>query len=155
MSEIQTIELAARAAEEPKGQPTTGRFLFSSWHLVLIPIAVVMVIPLVWMLVTSLQTLDETRHYPPTIVPTSLEFRNYTDVLQQAPFARWFVNTLLVTIACVDHRCMKSPRVKTVARVSGSEAIVLAVGLMRGTGAGAERKGRARAHSLLERACQR
>ena len=101
MSEIQTIELAARAAEEPKGQPTTGRFLFSSWHLVLIPIAVVMVIPLVWMLVTSLQTLDETRHYPPTIVPTSLEFRNYTDVLQQAPFARWFVNTLLVTIACV------------------------------------------------------
>jgi multiple sugar transport system permease protein len=101
MSEIQTIELAARAAEEPTGQPTTGRFLFSSWHLVLIPIAVVMVIPLVWMLVTSLQTLDETRHYPPTIVPTSLEFRNYTDVLQQAPFARWFVNTLLVTIACV------------------------------------------------------
>ena len=68
MSEIQTIELAARAAEEPTGQPTTGRFLFSSWHLVLIPIAVVMVIPLVWMLVTSLQTLDETRHYPPTIV---------------------------------------------------------------------------------------
>lgn len=101
MSEIQTIELAARAAEEPTGQPTAGRFLFSSWHLVLIPIAVVMVIPLVWMLVTSLQTLDETRHYPPTIVPTSLEFRNYTDVLQQAPFARWFVNTLLVTIACV------------------------------------------------------
>jgi multiple sugar transport system permease protein len=101
MSEIQTIDLAARAAEEPPGQPRTGRFLFSSWHLVLIPIAVVMVIPLVWMLVTSLQTLDETRHYPPTIVPTSLEFRNYTDVLQQAPFARWFVNTLLVTIACV------------------------------------------------------
>ena len=101
MSEIQTIELAARAAEEPTAEPKGGRFLFSSWHLVLIPIAVVMVIPLVWMVVTSLQTLEETRHYPPTLVPTSLQFRNYTDVLQQAPFARWFVNTLLVTLACV------------------------------------------------------
>ena len=101
MSEIQTIELAARAAEEPTAEPKGGRFLFSSWHLVLIPIAVVMVIPLVWMVVTSLQTLEETRHYPPTLVPTSLQFRNYTDVLQQAPFARWFVNTLIVTVACV------------------------------------------------------
>jgi len=101
MSEIQTIELAARASEEPAAEPKGGRFLFSSWHLVLIPIAVVMVIPLVWMVVTSLQTLDETRHYPPSLLPTSLQFRNYTDVLQQAPFARWFVNTLVVTLACV------------------------------------------------------
>jgi multiple sugar transport system permease protein len=67
----------------------------------LIPIAVVMVIPLVWMLVTSLQTLEETRHYPPTLMPTSLELHNYTDVLQQAPFARWFVNTLVVTVVVV------------------------------------------------------
>jgi len=101
MSEIRTIEPATRAAEEPAPEPQGSRFLFSSWHLVLIPIAVVMVIPLVWMVVTSLQTLDETRHYPPTLVPTSLQFRNYTDVLGQAPFARWFVNTLLVTLACV------------------------------------------------------
>jgi len=101
MSEIRTIELATRPAEEPASEPQGSRFLFSSWHLVLIPIAVVMVIPLVWMVVTSLQTLDETRHYPPTLVPTSLQFRNYTDVLGQAPFARWFVNTLLVTLACV------------------------------------------------------
>ncbi len=105
MSEIQTIDLAARADEAtgaPREEgPERGRFLFSAWHLVLIPIAFVMVIPLVWMLVTSLQTLDETRHYPPALLPTSLELHNYTDVLQQAPFARWFVNTLLVTVAVV------------------------------------------------------
>jgi multiple sugar transport system permease protein len=105
MSEIQTIELAARADEATgtarEDRPERGRFLFSPWHLVLIPIAVVMVIPLVWMLVTSLQTLEETRHYPPTLMPTSLELHNYTDVLQQAPFARWFVNTLVVTVVVV------------------------------------------------------
>jgi multiple sugar transport system permease protein len=105
MSEIQTVELGARADEATRTmreeEPKTGRFLFSPWHLVLIPIGVVMVIPLVWMLVTSLQTLEETRHYPPTLLPRSLEFRNYTDVLQLAPFSRWFVNTLVVTIVVV------------------------------------------------------
>jgi ABC-type glycerol-3-phosphate transport system permease component len=68
MSEIQTVELGSRADEATRTmreeEPKTGRFLFSPWHLVLIPIGVVMVIPLVWMLVTSLQTLEETRHYP-------------------------------------------------------------------------------------------
>ena len=77
------------------------RFLFSGWHLILIPIALVMVLPLVWMLVTSLETLDETRHYPPVLVPQSAEFHNYTDVLQQVPFARWFANTVIVTTLSV------------------------------------------------------
>jgi multiple sugar transport system permease protein len=78
-----------------------GRFLFSPWHLVLIPIAVVMLIPLVWMLVTSLETLNETRHYPPVLLPHTLVPGNYSQVLQQAPFARWFVNTMIVTVATV------------------------------------------------------
>jgi multiple sugar transport system permease protein len=77
------------------------RFLFSAWHLVLFPIAAVMVLPLVWMVVTSLQTLNETRHYPPTLLPSSAQFGNYTEVLQRAPFATWFLNTLIVTFACV------------------------------------------------------
>jgi multiple sugar transport system permease protein len=104
MSEIETLDLATRADEAgfvTREEPPKHRFLFSPWHLVLIPIAVAMVIPLVWMLVTSLQTLEETRHYPPTLVPSSLEFRNYTDVLQQAPFTRWFLNTLVVTVVVV------------------------------------------------------
>jgi multiple sugar transport system permease protein len=93
-------ELAATAARvaEPEER---RRFLFSPWHLVLIPLAVVMLIPLAWMLVTSVQTLSETRHYPPILVPSSVQIDNYTEVLQQAPFARWFLNTLVVTVAVV------------------------------------------------------
>jgi multiple sugar transport system permease protein len=78
------------------------RFLFSPWHLVLLPLALVMVIPLAWMLVTSLETLNETRHFPPILVPQEgLQFGNYSQVLQQAPFARWFLNTLVVTVVVV------------------------------------------------------
>ena len=90
-----TIELPA-----PAGDPRRS-FLFSGWHLVLLPIALVMVVPLVWVVVTSLQTLKETYHYPPTLIPSSLRFKNYTDILRYTPFARWFVNTLLVTLASV------------------------------------------------------
>ncbi len=86
---------------EPPAKQRRPSLLFSRWHLVLLPIALVMVVPLVWMAVTSLQTLNETRHYPPTLVPSSLRFKNYGDVLRDTPFARWFVNTLVVTLVSV------------------------------------------------------
>jgi multiple sugar transport system permease protein len=89
------------APTAPTEEQRGGRFVFSAWHLVLLPIALVMIVPLVWMVVTSLQTLDETRHYPPALAPTSFQFRNYTQVLQVAPFTRWFMNTLIVTVVCV------------------------------------------------------
>jgi multiple sugar transport system permease protein len=100
-----SVVLAERVtAPDGRGAPSgrePRRFLFSPWHLVLIPLALVMVVPLAWMLVTSLQTLDETRRFPPTLVPSSAEVGNYAEVLRQAPFARWFMNTLLVTVASV------------------------------------------------------
>jgi multiple sugar transport system permease protein len=83
------------------GDPEHGRFVFSSWHLVLLPLAILMVVPLVWMVITSVETLNETRHFPPILVPHTIRWQNYSDVLQQAPFARWFLNTLVVTVVVV------------------------------------------------------
>jgi multiple sugar transport system permease protein len=60
-----------------------------------------MIIPLIWMVITSFQTLNETRHFPPILVPDSIRWQNYTDVLQRAPFARWYLNTLVVTVVVV------------------------------------------------------
>jgi multiple sugar transport system permease protein len=96
----QILTQTGRPAREEE-ERETSRFLFSPWHLVLIPIAVVMLIPMVWMLVTSLETLNETRHFPPVLLPHTLVPGNYAQVLQQAPFARWFVNTMIVTVATV------------------------------------------------------
>jgi multiple sugar transport system permease protein len=94
---------AARQGSRLRRQPREdgGRFLFSPWHLVLIPLAVVMLVPMVWMLVTSLETLDQTRHFPPVLLPHTVHPGNYAQVLRQAPFARWFVNTLVVTVVTV------------------------------------------------------
>jgi len=101
-----SAELRDDALLEPiedvgRGDPEERRFLFSPWHLVLIPLAIVMLIPMIWMIITSFETLNETRHFPPILIPSSIQWRNYTDVLQQAPFARWFMNTLIVTVVVV------------------------------------------------------
>ena len=73
------------------------RLPFSPRHLALVPISAVMVLPLLWMLVTSVETLDQTRHFPPTLIPSGIHWSNYRDAWEQAPFGRFFVNSLVVT----------------------------------------------------------
>ncbi len=74
---------------------------FSPWHLLLAPVALVMVTPLAWMLVTSIETVAETRRFPPVIIPSGIHWQNYQSALTEAPFSRWFVNTMVVTVASV------------------------------------------------------
>ncbi len=74
---------------------------FSPWHLVLFPLAVIMLAPLLWMLVTSFETFAETQHFPPILIPHSFHWQNYPDALRAAPFGRWFLNTAIVTTVVV------------------------------------------------------
>ena len=67
----------------------------------LAPIALVMVTPLLWMLVTSIETVAETRRFPPVIIPSGIHWQNYQSALTEAPFSRWFINTMVVTVASV------------------------------------------------------
>lgn len=72
----------------------------SPWHLVLIPTALVMGLPLLWMLVTSVSTLAETRRFPPSL-PSSLHWGNYVAAWSGSPFARWLLNSGIVSVTCV------------------------------------------------------
>ena len=74
---------------------------FSPWHFVLLPLAVVMLAPLVWMLVASLETLDQTRHFPPILWPGTLRFDNYPNAFRAAHMGRLFWNTFVVTSTVV------------------------------------------------------
>jgi multiple sugar transport system permease protein len=98
MTDVPVLDASSVPARDKQRR---DRFIFSPWHLVLIPVAFIMILPLAWMLVTSLQTLNETRHFPPTLLPASPQWRNYTEVLREAPFGRWFANTVIVTVASV------------------------------------------------------
>jgi multiple sugar transport system permease protein len=67
---------------------------------VLAPLALVMAVPLLWMLSTSLSTLAQTRRFPPGL-PTALQWSNYTQAWDQAPFGHWLLNSAVVSASCV------------------------------------------------------
>ena len=77
-----------------------GRRRPSAWHLFLAPTAAIMAFPFVWMLVTSVSTLAETRRFPPQL-PHAIQWHNFVDAWTMAPFDRWLLNTTVVAIASV------------------------------------------------------
>ena len=74
---------------------------FDGWHLVLAPLALIMFLPFLWMLVTSLETPAQTLRFPPTLWPGTLRFENYWTALQESDFGTWFWNSVLVTTIVV------------------------------------------------------
>ncbi|MFT4234678.1 MAG: carbohydrate ABC transporter permease [Microbacterium sp.] len=67
-------------------------------HLVLILGAFVMVFPFIWQLLTSFKTLDDSVQVPPSILPDTWVFSNYPTVFESMPFARMFLNSVLLTV---------------------------------------------------------
>jgi multiple sugar transport system permease protein len=93
----------ARIEEAERRGRTSGwrRFNPDPWHFVLFPLSMIMVIPFVWMVVTSFMNDAEINRFPPTIVPHHLFLGGYTAVLADSDFPRWFWNTTLVAVSAV------------------------------------------------------
>jgi len=72
----------------------------SGWHLFLIPLSLVMLTPMVWMVITSVSTLEESRRFPPGL-PSTIRWANFSDVWTQVPFGRWLINTAVVSVVVV------------------------------------------------------
>jgi multiple sugar transport system permease protein len=77
------------------------RLPFSPWHLVLIPATIVLIFPFAWLLITSVETPAEALHFPPILIPHQLDFGNYPQALQAAPFGRFFLNSAVVAVVTV------------------------------------------------------
>ena len=65
-------------------------------YIFIILMAVITVFPFIYMLLASLMTFQEATSIPPTIIPEHLQFGNYIEAMRQAPFLRYFFNTVLV-----------------------------------------------------------
>jgi multiple sugar transport system permease protein len=81
--------------------PRRVRLPFSPWHLVLIPATIVLIFPFAWLIITSIETPAEALHFPPILTPHHLDFGNYTQALQAAPFGRFFINSAVVAVTTV------------------------------------------------------
>jgi len=66
-------------------------------HLILAPLAVLIVFPIAWMVLTSLKPSAETILWPPKMLPQVPTLQNYYEVFVRWPFLRFFLNSLLVS----------------------------------------------------------
>ena len=64
----------------------------------LIAIAIVVLFPFYWMIISSLKTLDEYRLSTPTFWPKRMMLTNYVEAFTSASLARLFYNTMIVGI---------------------------------------------------------
>lgn len=74
---------------------------FSPWHLVLIPTSFILLIPLLWMLITSFETPSEAQQFPPVLIPSKIRPQNYVDAWNTAPFGHFFLNSIAVALVVV------------------------------------------------------
>lgn len=65
-------------------------------HAILMGGAILMVLPFVWMLSTSLKPPDEVLSWPPRFIPQHVTIENYVGVFETAPFGRFFLNSLIM-----------------------------------------------------------
>jgi multiple sugar transport system permease protein len=74
--------------------------------LVLCAIAVLFIVPLLWMFVTSLKPLQDV--FNPTWIPRPAVWANYPAALTSSPFALYFRNTLIITSVSVIGNVLSS-----------------------------------------------
>jgi len=75
----------------------TRRLLTSVEVLVLTGAALLVTLPLLWAISTSLRTPAEAFNEPPSWVPTHPVWDNYSSVFQQVTFGTYLLNSLLIT----------------------------------------------------------
>jgi ABC-type glycerol-3-phosphate transport system permease component len=89
---------------QPTEKSISGRYNRPTFHLnigrlvlylVLILGAVLAVLPFYWMVATSFMSLGETINR--VWVPQSLQFKNYLVAWQEAKFAKYFMNSIIIT----------------------------------------------------------
>ncbi|MBX2997101.1 MAG: carbohydrate ABC transporter permease [Caldilineaceae bacterium] len=70
-------------------------------HLILLVGSVVMIVPLLWTVSTSLKTLQQIAIWPPEWIPDPVVWSNYVEVFRVAPVGLWLRNSLVIVIANV------------------------------------------------------
>jgi multiple sugar transport system permease protein len=64
-------------------------------------LALSMLIPFLWMLSTSLMDELEVYQFPPRFIPAAWKWANFSEAMTLQPFARFFLNTMIVAAASV------------------------------------------------------
>lgn len=76
-----------------------NRFIGKSFgYLAMVLVILVIGLPLFWMLSGSLKDLREIYTFPPQWIPRAPKWGNYQEAWQSVPFARFYLNSIIITI---------------------------------------------------------
>jgi ABC-type glycerol-3-phosphate transport system permease component len=70
-------------------------------YAMLLAVALMMLLPFVWMLSTSVKTPGTAFSYPPQFIPNQVDVSPYIKLFTLVDFGRYFVNTMIVTLGTV------------------------------------------------------
>ena len=62
--------------------------------------AVITIFPFFYMVSSSFMSYQEATGIPPTMLPSTWHWENFGEAMRQAPFARYFLNTIFVATVC-------------------------------------------------------
>ena len=80
------------------------RLPFSPWHLLLMPTALLFLLPLAQMILASFMVDADLNRYPPRFIPTDLTLNGYRQLFQQSSMGQWLLNSTIVSmVAVVSH----------------------------------------------------
>jgi multiple sugar transport system permease protein len=68
-------------------------------HAVLLTVGIIFMLPFVWSISTSLKPMSDLFQTKPSLIPSEIRWQNYGDVFDSVPFLRFYVNSIVVTIA--------------------------------------------------------
>lgn len=77
-----------------KRKSIAARALTALAHAILFLGGIIMVLPMIWMLLTSFKPAPEIAIWPPLWVPRAPTLANYSGVFDTAPFGRFFANSV-------------------------------------------------------------
>ena len=79
-------------------QGTARRYLV---YLALCAVAAVFLLPLFWMLSSSLKPEWQVLANPPVWIPNPPRWQNYREALTYLPFGRYAINTLIISVGAI------------------------------------------------------
>ena len=90
----------------------TGRRLpFSPWHFLLLPVAILFMIPFVQMFLASVAPAKELVTFPPPFIPSTVTFgqpgsltqdaTGYFGLFADTPILKWLLNSLIVSVTAI------------------------------------------------------
>jgi ABC-type glycerol-3-phosphate transport system permease component len=99
----------SRAAPRTKQRRPASFYIRRAFqYAVMIGLSVIFMVPLLWLVSSSLKQQGEVFAYPPIWIPNPPQWDNYAEALRRAPLLTWLKNTSIITLLTIIGNVLSS-----------------------------------------------